>query len=171
MSFNVNHTSIMMIMLSSPSQKLSTIWSLRSGKAVSVMLTSSSTASSPRTYSPSTEMLSQSSAMYCLMYLSTVAGSSRRHGHTSVIGPLQELTSVHIPDPVGALHHKLGAVQLPWPSLPPPALEQAAVVEAGLLGTLGLDCLLETTSGMEGRNHGEIWDHSLRFLLSGIKLI
>ena len=150
-----------------PSQKLSTMWSLRSGKAVRVMLTSSSTASSPRTYSPSTEMLSQSSAMYCLMYFSTVAGSGRRnsHSHISVICLLLHLTSVHVPDPVGALHHKLGTVQLPRPSLPPPALKQAAVVEAGLLGTLGLDCLLETTSGMEGSNHGEIWDHSLRFLL------
>ena len=92
-------------------------------------------------------------------------------GHISVICLLLQLTSVHVPDPVGALHHKLGAVQLLRPSLPPPAIKQAAVVEAGLLGTLGLDCLLETTSGMEGRNHGEIWDHFLRFLLSGIELI
>ena len=82
-----------------------------------------------------------------------------------MIGPPLELTSVHVPDPVGALYHKLGAVQLLRPSLPPPALKQAAVVEAGLLGTLGLDCLLKTTSGMEGRNHGEILDHFLRFLL------
>ena len=52
---------------SSPSQKLSRMWSLRSGKAVSVVLTSCSTASSPRLYSPSTLMLSQSSAMYCRM--------------------------------------------------------------------------------------------------------
>ena len=91
--------------------------------------------------------------------------------HTFMIVPLLELTSVHVPDLVGALHHKLGTVQLLWSSMPPPALQQAAVVEAGLLGTLGLDCLLETTSGMEGRNHGEIRDHFLRFLLSGIKLI
>ena len=141
-----------MTMMSSPSQKLSTIWSLRSGKAVSVMLTSSITASSPRTYSPSTEMLSQSSAMYCLTYLSTVAGSSRRHSHTSGIVLLLELTSVHVPDLVGALHHKLGAVQLPWPSQPYPTLEQAAVVEACLLGTLGLDSLvLWKTSWMEGK--------------------
>ena len=62
--------------------------------------------------------------------------------HTSMIVPLLELTSVHVPDPVGALHHKLGTVQLPRPSLPPPALKQAAVVEAGVLGTLGLNCLL-----------------------------
>ena len=83
-----------------------------------------------------------------------------------MIGPPLELTSVHIPDPVGALHHKLGAVQLLRPSMPPSALKQAAVVEAGLLGTLGLDCLLETTSGMEGSNLGpffKILDLSLRY--------
>ena len=69
-----------------------------------------------------------------------------------MIGLLLELTSVHVPDPVGALHHKLGTVQLPRPSLLPPAIKQATVVEACLLGTLGLDSLvLWKTSWMEGK--------------------
>ena len=83
-----------------------------------------------------------------------------------MICPLLVLTSVHVPDLISALHHKLGAVQLLRPSMPPSALKQAAVVEAGLLGTLGLDCLLETTSGVEGSNLGpflKILDLSLRY--------
>ena len=69
---------------------------------------------------------------------------------TSMIVPLLELTSVHVPDLVGALHHKLGTVQLLWSSMLPPALQQAAVVEAGLFGTLGLDRLALWTTGQVG---------------------
>ena len=75
-----------------------------------------------------------------------------------MIGLLLELTSVHVPDPVGALHHKLGTVQLPRPSLLPPALEQATVVEACLLGTLGLDSLALWTTRQVGWS-GEFLDN------------
>ena len=77
---------------------------------------------------------------------------------TSMIVPLLELTSVHVPDLVGALHHKLGTVQLLWSSMLPPALQQAAVVEAGLFGTLGLDCLALWTTRQVGWS-GEFLDN------------
>ena len=57
------------------SQKLSTMWSLRSGKATRVVLTSSMRPSMPWMYSPIAVMLSQSSAMYFLKYFSTTSKS------------------------------------------------------------------------------------------------